>query len=43
MAGLKKKYKDGIKTVVIHPLIPKEKKQEILTAIDKIVQNYKND
>lgn len=43
MAGLKKKYKDGINVIKITTLIPKEKKQEILTAIDKIVQTYKND
>lgn len=43
MAGLKKKYKYGTNVIKITTLIPKEKKQEILIAIDKIVQTYKND
>lgn len=39
--GVKPKYKEGIETVKIHPLIPKKRKAECLIAIEKIVEKEK--
>jgi len=39
-AGRKPKYKSGIETIVIHKLIPKEKKKECFNAIDNVTKNY---
>lgn len=37
--GAKPKYRDDVETKTIHPLIPKSKEKEVLTAIDEIVKN----
>lgn len=41
-AGAKLKYKEEVKTKVIHPLIPTESESEILKSIDKITKKYQN-
>lgn len=41
-AGAKKTYKENVEVITLHKLIPKEAKKEILEAIDKIVEPYKN-
>jgi len=39
--GTNPKYKKNVETITLHVLIPKEKKQECLKAIDRIVETYK--
>ena len=39
--GAKPKYKEGVEVVTLHALVPKDKKNECLTAIDEIVKNEK--
>jgi hypothetical protein len=41
-AGAKPKYKKGVETIIIYPLIPVETKLKVLAAIDEIVDPYKN-
>jgi len=41
-AGVKPKYKEGVLTKVIHPLIPIEAEKDVLEAIDNVVKKYKS-
>lgn len=40
-AGTKPKYKEGIETITIHRLVPKDKVSQIDEAIEKIVEQDK--
>jgi len=41
-AGKPPKYKEGVETCKIHPLIPKQVRKQCLEAVEKIVEPFKN-